>query len=202
MASKDPKLWCGLDVPHKWSYNRFSFYRDYGSSASLIDGYVFLKCWCSVCKAEQDHQWNGCKCLACGGINYDETAHQWRGCQCTNCNNLRDSNHDWQGCKCKICGRSRNFEHHLVGCHYNICNNDIHSLNNCICRRCGYADHRWNKVKERVELIHKSDRDYPGIFIVNISSCCTTCNIFKEDECREQAIICTECNGLGTVKTE
>lgn len=126
------------------------------------------------------HEWNGCKCSACGKArdaqhdwskDCEECArcgkrseHKWDGCTCTVCRKTRDEGHKWDGCRCTTCSETRDEGHTFAdstSCACSRCGKRRHEREGCKCRRCGMS---WHDFSQGVK--------------------CSRCNDMNQAKCR------------------
>jgi len=100
----------------------------------------------------EGHNWDGCICKVCNGINYRSDKHNWNGCTCLKCGLVRVSNHKFpaKSCKCTICGGIlHDFKSNLVldieytkksGANHAVTTEFAKGTTYYTCQRCGYKE--------------------------------------------------------------
>jgi hypothetical protein len=88
-----------------------------------------LKCKIGV------HQFQGCKCSACGKTRDNE--HNFIGCQCSVCGRIRDSGHTWEYGTCTQCGTQRSPNTHVLELRQRSPGSDEETTAQQSCPGCG-----------------------------------------------------------------
>ena len=121
----------------------------------LVGRHEWDRCKCRACgkTRDEEHNWaSDCEtCARCGKVRQNE--HYWIMCRCRTCGKTRDEGHDWsRDCKtCARCGKTRDEEHNWdINCERcatcGVTRSGAHNWNGCTCTSCGYnrdKEHSW-----------------------------------------------------------